>query len=90
MLMLELAETNKKAAMEGIKDIEVEQAKKKAMADALNQARDMKTEHRYLNPWGVPDGIPESLKTWAKENNIRLPNNNDAGSPLDLKKLDAA
>ena len=42
MLMLELAETNKKAAMEGIKDIEEQQAKKKAMADVLNQAREYK------------------------------------------------
>ncbi|MBR3663745.1 MAG: hypothetical protein IKN64_03720 [Desulfovibrio sp.] len=42
MLMLELADANKKAAMEGIKEIESEQAKKKAIADVMNQAREYK------------------------------------------------
>ncbi|MBQ9407242.1 MAG: USH1C-binding protein 1 [Desulfovibrio sp.] len=43
MLMLNLADTNKKAAMDGIKEIETQQAEKKAIADLLNQARDYKS-----------------------------------------------
>ena len=42
MLMLELADTNKKAAMDGIHGIETEQAKKKEMADMMNLAREYK------------------------------------------------
>ena len=42
MLMLDLADTNKKAAMNGIKEIEAEQAKKREWADTINAARDLK------------------------------------------------
>ena len=53
MLMLELADTNKKAAMDGIKEIEAEQAKKKEMADVLNQAREYKgSSQRYTKDAG--------------------------------------
>ena len=46
MLMLNLADTNKKAAMDGIKEIEDQQAQKKAIADLLNQARDYKGDSK--------------------------------------------
>jgi Skp family chaperone for outer membrane proteins len=53
MLMLELADTNKKAAMDGIKDIEAQQAEKKAMSEVLNQAREYKaSEYRYTKDAG--------------------------------------
>ena len=42
MLQMELAKTNKDQAMSGIKEIENEQAKKKELADVLNQAREYK------------------------------------------------
>ena len=95
MLMLELADTNKKAAMDGIKDIEVEQAKKKEIADMLNTAREMKSCRYYLNNWGYNDCISDKLKTWAKDNGISLPNQDNAGRPkksdtADNNKIDAA
>ena len=40
MLMMKLSEANKESAMAGIKEIEAEQAKKKDMAELLNQARE--------------------------------------------------
>ena len=95
MLQMELARTNKEAAMDGIKEIENEQAKKKAAAEALNQARDMKSGQHYLNNWGDTDHIPDSLKSWAKENGINLVNQDDVGRPkksgsMDKDKLNAA
>ncbi|MBQ9451772.1 MAG: hypothetical protein IJU65_00540, partial [Desulfovibrio sp.] len=95
MLQMELAKTNKEQAMSGIKEIENEQAKKKACADALNQARDMKSGQHYLNNWGDEDHIPDSLKNWAKENGIKLVNQDDVGRPkksdsMDKDKLNAA
>ena len=95
MLQMELARTNKDQAMSGIKEIENEQARKKACADALNQARDMKSGQHYLNNWGDEDHIPASLKNWAKENGINLVNQDDVGRPkksdsMDKDKLNAA
>ncbi|MBQ9407241.1 MAG: hypothetical protein IJU37_10975 [Desulfovibrio sp.] len=95
MLMLNLADTNKKAAMDGIKEIEDQQAAKKACADALNQARDMKAGHHYLNNWGEEDHIPASLKQWASANGINLVNQDNVGRPkqsgsCDNSKCDAA
>ena len=61
MLMLDLADTNKKAAMDGIKDIEAQQAEKKAMSEILNQAREYKASpDRYTkdaggHPYTSPD-----------------------------------
>ncbi|MCR5814008.1 MAG: hypothetical protein K6G15_05915 [Desulfovibrio sp.] len=61
LLMLELADTNKKAAMDGIKDIEDQQAKKKEIADVLNQAREYRaSDQRYTKdaggqPYTSPD-----------------------------------
>ena len=88
MLQMELAKTNKEQALSGIKEIETQQAQKKACADALNQARDMQAGKHYLNPWGHKDYIPASLKKWAKENGIRLVDNNDVGRPKAKDKQD--
>ena len=46
MLEMQLAKANKEQAMAGIKEIENEQAKKKQMAEILNQARDYKASDR--------------------------------------------
>ena len=42
MLQMDLARTNKDQAMQGIKEIESQQAQKKSMSEALNPARDLK------------------------------------------------
>ncbi len=42
MLQMDLARTNKDQAMQGIKEIESQQAQKKSMSEALNAARDLK------------------------------------------------
>ena len=73
MLMLELADTNKKAAMDGIHDIETEQAKKKEMADMMNLAREYKQNGLHENTKGIPDGIEPKLKDFLKNNGISIP-----------------
>ncbi|MBQ9452182.1 MAG: USH1C-binding protein 1 [Desulfovibrio sp.] len=64
MLQMELAKTNKEQAMAGIKEIENEQAKKKEIADALNQARDYKaSDKNYTKQAG---GEPYTSKEFNK------------------------
>ena len=87
MLQMELAKTNKESALSGIKEIENEQAKKKELANALNEARDCHGKH-YLNNWGAKDNIPDHLKKVAKQYGISLPNQNDAGRPKSSDKVD--
>jgi 1,2-phenylacetyl-CoA epoxidase catalytic subunit len=64
MLQMELARTNKEQAMAGIKEIENEQAKKKQIADTLNQARDYKaSDKNYTKQAG---GEPYTSKEFNK------------------------
>ena len=88
MLQMELAKSNKEQALSGIKEIENQQAEKKKIADALNQAREMQAGKHYLNPWGAKDYIPDSLKKCAKECGISLPDNKAAGRPKTKDKVD--
>ena len=64
MLQMNLAKTNKESALGGIKEIENEQAKKKEIADILNQAREYKaSEYRYTkDAGGQPYTDPEFNK----------------------------
>ena len=93
MLMMKLSEANKESAMTGIKEIEAEQAEKTKMANALNMARECKSNHNYINNWGYADNIPTDLKDVASKNGIRLPNWQDVDGkkpgPCDTKKNEA-
>ena len=73
MLMLNLADTNKKAAMDGIKDIEAQQAQKKQLADLLNEARDNKQKGLHINDAGIPSGLDDNFLKLCKENGISVP-----------------
>ncbi|MCR5562453.1 MAG: USH1C-binding protein 1 [Desulfovibrio sp.] len=88
MLQMDLAKTNKDSALGGIKEIESQQAQKKAYADALNQARDAKASKYYTNTWGANDCIPDGLKKMAKEAGISLPSNKDCGLTGPNQKAD--
>ena len=62
MLMLNLADTNKKAAMDGIKDIEAQQAQKKEYADAINAARDLKAADNSVRGSGTQQDYENCIK----------------------------
>ena len=88
MLQMELAKTNKDSALGGIKEIEGQQAQKKQIADALNQAREAKACKYYTNTWGAKDCIPDGLKKAAKDAGISLPSNKDCGVSGPNQKAD--
>ncbi|MCR5814007.1 MAG: hypothetical protein K6G15_05910 [Desulfovibrio sp.] len=88
LLMLELADTNKKAAMDGIHDIEAQQEEKKKISDVLNQAREYKAKGLHLNDSGIPSGIDDKFVEDCKKYNITIPHykkNADSKEDLNAK-----
>lgn len=88
MLMLQLADTNKQAAMNGIKEIESEQAKKKEISEVLNKAREYKSSGLHLNDAGIPSGIDDNFTKFCKDNGITVPHYEkyaDSKEKLDAK-----
>lgn len=71
MLQMELAKANKDAAMQGIQDIQKQQALKKECADYLNKARE------YQNSKAKGDGCSDDFKQYCKNNGISLPDSDD-------------
>ena len=87
MLQMELAKTNKEAALGGIKEIEEQQAKKKELADMLNQARNYKGAGCHLTMMPVPTGIDDKFTKYCQENGFTVPQYIDkAPSKEDLDK----
>ena len=83
LLQMELAKSNKEAAMQGIKEIEAVQAKKAEMAEYLNQAREYRSSsERYTKDAG---GQPYTSKEFnnyiEKELGLSVPN-----TPKDTEK----
>ena len=73
MLQMDLAKANKEQALAGIKEIEEQQAKKKELADILNQARNYKTNGNHLTNLSVPTGIDDKFVKYCQENGFSIP-----------------
>ena len=74
--------------MDGISDIESEQARKKELADILNQARDYKSAGCHLNDAGIPSGIDDQFVQKCKDLGISIPHYakySDGKDKLDAK-----
>ena len=75
MLQMELAKTNKDQALSGIKEIEGEQAKKKEIADVLNQAREYKASpDRYTKDAGGKPYTDPAFNKKVEAMGLTVPN----------------